>query len=80
MSDDKIQNMTTRVGGECRMEDIITGPEKPVYWTNHSGTEDRNRVGNSEPKAMALMNGENNLRCTVDDTPEFSGWIRSTGH
>lgn len=57
-SDDKIQNMTTRVGGECRVEDIITGPEKPVYWTNHSGTEDRNRVGNGEPKAMALMNGE----------------------
>lgn len=45
------------MGGECRMEHIITGPEKPVYWMKHSGPEDRCRVGNSEPEAMALMNG-----------------------
>lgn len=40
------------------MEISSLGLRKPVYWTNHSGTEDRKRIGSSEPEAMALVKGE----------------------
>ena len=45
------------LSSECRVRDMITGSEKPVYWANHSGTEDRNRVVDSEPEAVAWLSG-----------------------
>lgn len=55
--DDKVQDMTAWVGSECRVEDTIIGSEKLVYYIHHSVTEDSQRVGDSEPEAMALMDG-----------------------
>lgn len=46
-----------RLSSECRVRDMITGSEKPVYWANHSETEDRNRVGGSELEAVAWLSG-----------------------
>lgn len=58
---------------------MITGLEKPVSWMKYAVTEDRNRGGNSEPEAMALMNSREYLHTvSADGTPEFSGWIRSS--
>ena len=52
---------------------MIIGSEKPVYWTNHSGTEDRNRVVDSEPVAVTLTNGgEYPQAVTADETSEIS--------
>ena len=55
--DGKVLDMTTRVGSERRVEEMIIASEKSVYWMNHPGPEVRNRNGNSEPETMALMNG-----------------------
>lgn len=58
MSDGKGQNTAGPAGGGYRVRDVIAGPQKPVYWTNRSGTEHRNRTERGEPEAMTLANGE----------------------
>ena len=45
------------LSSECKVRDMITGSEKPEYWPNHSGTEDRNTVVDSEPEAVAWLSG-----------------------
>ena len=45
------------LSSECKVRGMITGSEKPEYWPNHSGTEDKNRVVDSEPEAVAWLSG-----------------------
>lgn len=55
--DHKVQDVTARVGSEYGVEDMMIGPENLMYCSHHSVTEDSHRVGDSEPEAMALMDG-----------------------
>lgn len=54
-SDDEVRAMSTDWGWMQGGGGVIGGSEKSGSWLNHSAAEDRNRTGDSEPEAMALM-------------------------